>query len=357
MPLKKVLAVVGARPQFVKLAPVVRAFDGRMHHVIVHTGQHYDDAMSKVFFEDLSIPVPGYNLGMGSGTHAVQTASIMTGLEQVMMKEQPDIVVVYGDTNSTLAGALVGAKLNISVAHIEAGLRSFNRSMPEEVNRIIADRVSRFLFCPTETAIRNLSLEGMDDNAYLVGDVMLDALRRCETLIDGHSSILGQLGITAKEFYLVTVHRASNTDNADNLGSILKALDSLDAPVIFPLHPRTRKSIELHSLRTQEGGNIHFIEPLGYLDMLALQKHARKVLTDSGGVQKEAYILGTPCVTLRNETEWVETLENGWNILAGVERRALLDAVKSMPAVPRREFYGDGRASNKIAEILLESET
>lgn len=357
MALKKVLTVVGARPQFVKLAPVVRAFEGRIHHVIVHTGQHYDDAMSRMFFEDLSIPHPDYNLGVGSGTHAVQTASIMTGLEDVILKERPDIVVVYGDTNSTLAGALVGTKLNIPVAHIESGLRSFNRSMPEEINRIITDRVSRFLFCPTETAMRNLSHEGMNHNAYPVGDVMLDTLILCEHLIKDHSTILSRLGITAKGFYLATVHRASNTDDATNLSSILEVLDSLDAPVIFPLHPRTKKSMELRNLRTQMGNNVHFIEPAGYLDMLALQTHARKVLTDSGGVQKEAYILGTPCVTLRSETEWVETLENGWNILAGINRQAILDVVKSMPTGPRRQFYGDGHASKKIAEILLETRT
>lgn len=354
MELKKVLSIVGARPQFVKLAPMVRACAGTVDHVIVHTGQHYDDAMSRVFFEDLSIPSPDYNLGVGSGTHAVQTASFMTGLEEILVNERPDIVVVYGDTNSTIAGALVGAKLNIPVAHIEAGLRSFDRSMPEEINRIIADRVSSFLFCPTSAAMNNLSHEGMANSSYLVGDVMLDALMMYQHRIRDHSHVLDRLQVEDKRYYLATIHRASNTDNATNLACILDALDCLDAPVIFPLHPRTKKSLEHPGPGPKVKGNILFVEPVGYLDMLALEKHAKKVLTDSGGVQKEAYILGTPCVTLRGETEWVETLEGFWNVLAGVKRDAILAAAGSTPVGFRQQPYGHGHAAEKIVEILLQ---
>jgi UDP-N-acetylglucosamine 2-epimerase len=354
--MKKALTVVGARPQFVKLSPVVRAFEGKFAHVIVHTGQHYDDAMSRVFFEDLLLPHPDYNLGVGSGTHAAQTSSMMTGLEQVMLMEKPDIVIAYGDTNSTLAGALVAAKLNIPVAHIEAGLRSFNRAMPEEINRIVADRVSQFLFCPTETSMKNLSREGMGRSARFVGDVMLDTLLLHRHLIDRHQSVLDRLNIQSKRFYLATVHRASNTDDAENLKTIIEAFEALDLPVIFPVHPRTRNFMELHKLHSTERHNIGFIEPVGYLDMLALQTHAKKVLTDSGGIQKEAYCLGTPCVTLRSETEWVETLENGWNVLAGVDKRSIVEAATLFPSEKSQtKHYGNGDASKLIADILAEN--
>ncbi len=352
--MKKALTIVGARPQFVKLSPVARAFEVRFAHVIVHTGQHYDDAMSKVFFEGLSLPRPDYQLGVGSGTHAVQTASMMTGLERILLKEKPDIVVVYGDTNSTLAGALVAAKLNIPVAHIEAGLRSFNRDMPEEINRIIADRVSHFLFCPTETAMDNLSREGMKDAAHLVGDVMLDALLLHQPLIERHSSVLNRVGVQRGGFYVATVHRVSNTDDVQSLTAILEALDALDASVIFPLHPRTRNIMAVHKMDPGRWKNIRFVEPVGYLDMLVLQSGAKKVLTDSGGIQKESYCLGTPCITLRTETEWVETLQNGWNKLVGVDKKAIVDAAMMPPPnVLRKKEYGDGHASDMIADILM----
>lgn len=354
--MKKALTVVGARPQFIKLSPVARAFEGKFAHVIVHTGQHYDDAMSRVFFEDLVLPSPDYNLGVGSGTHAMQTGSMMTELEPLILAEKPDVVVVYGDTNSTLAGALVAAKLNIPVAHIEAGLRSFNRDMPEEINRIVTDRVSQFLFCPTETALQNLSREGMGKSAKLVGDVMLDALLLHEHLIPHHHSILTRLNIQPRGYYLATVHRASNTDNPENLRTIIDAIDTLDSPVILPLHPRTRTFMELHKVHFAERHNIRFIEPVGYLDMLALQSHAKKVLTDSGGIQKEAYCLGTPCVTLRTETEWTETLDGGWNILTGVDKHAIAAAAKALPfGKPQRDCYGKGDASRLIADVLAES--
>lgn len=354
MLLKKAFTVVGARPQFVKLAPVARAFQGKFDHVIAHTGQHYDDAMSNVFFQDLALPDPRYNLGVGSGSHAMQTASMMTGLEGLMIKEQPDVVVVFGDTNSTLAGALVAAKLNIPVAHIESGLRSFNRSMPEEINRILVDRVSQFLFCPTETSVKNLTNDGMGNNVHHVGDVMLDALMMYRHLVENHASILDRSAVRRKGYYLATIHRASNTEDSSRLTAILEVLAALDAPVIFPVHPRTLGVMKSHTLASKPWRNITFIDPVGYLDMLALQLNARKVVTDSGGVQKEAYMLGTPCVTLRNETEWVETLENGWNVLVGIQQDAIIKAVKSpSPLGLTRQHYGDGRASEKIASTLL----
>lgn len=353
---RKALSVVGARPQFIKLAPIASAFEGKLDHVVVHTGQHYDEAMSGVFFEDLIIPHPDYNLEVGSGSHAAQTASMMTRLEGILKKEEPDVVVVYGDTNSTLAGALVAAKLNIPVAHIEAGLRSFNRDMPEEINRIVTDRLSRLLFCPTETAMRNLFREGMKDASHLVGDVMFDALLLHRSLIDRHSSILASIGVRRAGFYLATVHRASNTDDVEALTGILNALNALDAPVVFPLHPRTRDTMAVREMVLGEWSRILFVEPVGYLDMLALQANARKVLTDSGGVQKESYCLGTPCVTLRLETEWVETLESGWNTLAGMGKESIIEAaLMARPSAPQKPLYGSGRASHAIADILLEA--
>lgn len=333
---------------------MARALEGQFAHVIVHTGQHYDDVMSTVFFEGLSLPHPDHNLNVGSGTHAVQTASMMTGLEKTLLEEKPDIVIVYGDTNSTLAGALVAAKLNIPVAHIEAGLRSFNRDMPEEINRIIVDRISQFLFSPSMTAMNNLAREGLKDAAHFVGDVMLDALMQHQHLIERHFDVLDRIGVQRKAFYLATVHRASNTDDAHNLVAILEALDVLDAPVVFPMHPRTRGVMTTERISITKWKNIKSVEPVGYLDMLALQLYAKKVLTDSGGVQKEAYYLGTPCVTFRKETEWPETLQSGWNILVGVDKEAIIEVARVRPPQdPPTQQFGDGNASNLIVEILL----
>jgi UDP-GlcNAc3NAcA epimerase len=252
-----------------------------------------------------------------------------------------------------LAGALAAAKLNIPIAHVEAGLRSYNRSMPEEINRIVTDRISQFLFCPTETALRNVSREGMGNAGHLVGDVMFDTLRLYEHLVGRHVSILDRLDVQEKAYYLATVHRASNANDGQNLRIILEALAELDAPVIFPVHPRTLNVMKAHNVNTRARSNIRSIDPVGYLDMLVLQTHAKKVLTDSGGVQKEAYCLGTPCITLRSETEWVETLEDGWNVLVGVDDRAIVNAAKApYPTNPQRKHYGDGHASVKIANIL-----
>jgi UDP-GlcNAc3NAcA epimerase len=350
---KRILSIVGARPQFIKLSPMAKALEGKFEHVIVHTGQHYDDAMSGVFFEGLLLPQPNYNLGVGSETHAVQTASMMVGLEEVMKEVQPHVVAVYGDTNSTLAGALVAAKLTIPIAHVEAGLRSFNRTMPEEVNRVVTDRISLFLFAPTPSAMQNLSREGMKDDAYLVGDVMLDALVMNRGLIERNSSILERLRVQSKGFYLATIHRAVNTSGHQHLDAILHGLQRLDAPVVFPVHPRTRRVMEEHHVDIAVLSNIRFIEPVGYLEMLVLQTHARKVLTDSGGVQKESYCLHTPCITLREETEWVETLEGGWNQLVGSDVQKIIKATTSNPpSTLQKDIFGDGQASVLIADIL-----
>jgi UDP-N-acetylglucosamine 2-epimerase len=385
----KILTIVGARPQFIKLAPVSRALrSAGVHEVIVHTGQHYDHGMSQVFFDELGIPAPDFNLGVGSGHHGLQTGQMLTKIEEVLLAEKPDWMMVYGDTNSTLAGALAASKLHVPVAHVEAGLRSFNRRMPEEINRVLTDHLSTLLFCPTETAVRNLAAEGITKGVHLVGDVMLDALLDARDRAQAHSTILDQLGLQEKQYLLATVHRAENTDDPDRLRAIMTALTQLSEtePVIFPVHPRTRKALEALGYRIapevsgqssapssvlrppscslSAGGEgrgevalsppsgspssvdhgllshgpvvpwsqsaLRFIPPLGYLDLVRLSSSARVILTDSGGLQKEACWLGVPCVTLREETEWVETVESGWNVLAGTVTSRILESTRSL---------------------------
>lgn len=361
------LSIVGARPQFIKIAPLIKALDKhnlehrklKIEHLLVHTGQHYDCEMSKVFFEDLEIPKPDYNLGVGSGNHGYQVGNMLIRLEEVLLKEKPDLALVYGDTNSTLAGALAAAKLHIPVGHIEAGLRSFNRKMPEEINRVLTDHISNYLFCPTKTAVENLKDEGITNGVYLVGDVMYDAIMNNIKLAEKESNILKNLNLKPKAYYLATVHRAENTDNKDKLSSIVKALQISHLPVIFPVHPRTRKAItQCNDLTIKQYNNILFIEPVSYLDMLMLEKNARKILTDSGGVQKEAYFLRVPCITLRSETEWVETLEDGWNILAGCNKEKIIKSVKSFsPERPQHKHFGDGKTTKRIVKILASEAT
>jgi len=363
----RIVSVVGARPQFVKAATVSRAIaayneTGRgstLEEKLVHTGQHYDDNMSEVFFEELEIPRPAYNLGVGSGSHGEQTGRILERTEQVLLGEKPDLVLVYGDTNSTLAGALAAAKLHIPVAHVEAGLRSFVRAMPEEINRVLTDHISDLLFCPTPTAVTNLTREGIGRGVHRVGDVMYDSTlfyaRKAASL---EEDTLRRLGIAPKSFYLATVHRAENTDNQERLAGIFEAFGAIatqDCPVIVPLHPRTVKYIRQYGLRVSDAVSI--IEPASYLEMVVLEKNAHKILTDSGGVQKEAYFLGVPCVTLRDETEWVETVEAGWNILAGSDQRAIVTAVNAPapPAMPQGGVYGNGDAATRICEILAQN--
>ena len=350
----KILTVVGARPQFVKAAAVSRVLRENHTEVLVHTGQHYDERMSEVFFRELGIPEPDYNLEVGSAGHSVQTGEMLIRMEPIFEQEKPDWVLVYGDTNSTLAGALVASKLHIPVAHVEAGLRSFNREMPEEINRVLTDHVSKLLFCPAQKAVENLKLEGVTSGVHVVGDVMYDAVLRHSDAAEKKSSILKSLDLRPKHYLLATVHRASNVDDTSKLLNILETFSMTGETVVFPVHPRTRKAIETAGFKV--GENIKLIEPVGYLDMLWLEKNARMILTDSGGVQKEAYWFATPCVTLREETEWVETVESGWNVVVGIERERILNAVHkfSVPA-SRPNLFGDGDAAQKIV-CLLENE-
>jgi len=349
----KVASIVGARPQFIKAAVVSRELRKQYQEVLIHTGQHYDDNMSKLFFRELDIPEPDYNLGVGSGPHGAQTGKMLVRIERVLRKEKPDWVLVYGDTNSTLAGALAAAKLHIPVAHVEAGLRSFNRRMPEELNRVVVDHVSDLLFAPTETAMKNLEREGLIERAHLIGDVMEEALRYYLPIARERSTILKRLQLDPKSYYLVTVHRAENTDSKQNLESVLQALVQLDHPVVFPLHPRTRKMIERFGLgRFLNARRIRYLDPVGYLEMLALEENALTILTDSGGVQKEAYWLGVPCVTLREETEWVETVESGWNVLAGVETERILAAILKVSSNSQRDLQASVWQRNPVRTLI-----
>ena len=357
----KILTIVGARPQFIKAAPVSQAIRNAGHtEFLVHTGQHYDYGMSQVFFDELRIPQPDANLAIGSGAHGQQTGQMLMRLEQVIQEERPDCVLVYGDTNSTLAGALAAVKLQVPVAHVEAGLRSFNRSMPEEHNRVLVDHCADLLFCPTQTAVNLLTTEGITHGVHLVGDTMYDAVLQFVELARRQSTILATLDLEPKHYLLATVHRPYNTDEPENLQHILQAFLSLDEPVIFPVHPRTRKKISELGLGipsftgARQVNNLHLIEPIGYLDMLMLEQNARLILTDSGGIQKEAFFFAVPCITLRPETEWVETVETGWNVLVDADPAKIVNAVLSQgwPTGTPPTVFGDGQASERIVEIL-----
>lgn len=348
----KVVSVVGARPQFVKAAALDSALEKRHQHVLIHTGQHYDNSMSQVFFEDLGVQTPARNLGVGSDSHGAQTGKMLIGLEPVLKEEHPDFVLVYGDTNSTLAGALAASKLRIVQGHVEAGLRSFDRAMPEEVNRIMADHLANLLFAPTRTAVENLRREGIREGVHRVGDVMLDATSaHLET--SQERDIVSRYGVAQGRFLLLTIHRPSNADDSRRLAAILNALDVMEEDIVFPMHPRTAAQIEKGGLAKKLGPRWRLVEPVGYLDFLSLLVSARKVITDSGGVQKEAYFVGVPCITLRAETEWVETVEDGWNVLVDADPDTIRQAVNaSNPSGPRSDHYGDGHAAEKIASIL-----
>jgi UDP-N-acetylglucosamine 2-epimerase len=350
----KVVTVIGARPQFVKAALVSEALARHrgVQEVVVHTGQHYDAKMSDVFFEELGMRPPAWHLAIGSDTHGRQSGAMMARLDDVLERERPDVVLVYGDTNSTLAGALAAVKLHIPVAHVEAGLRSYNRRMPEEINRIVADVVSSRLFCPTRTAVENLEREGIRDGVTLAGDVMLDMLLRALPKARARDS-LERHGVRPRVYYLATVHRAENTDDPRRLESLLSALQSLDAPVLFPLHPRTRRVLSANGAGPAAQRNLSFIEPVGYLDMVALEDGARAILTDSGGVQKEALFVQRPCITLREETEWPETTRGGWNQVVGVDTAAILAAVANVPGEPADVgAFGDGNAAERMASEI-----
>lgn len=355
----KLLTVVGARPQFIKAAAVSRAIRAQTHlgmqEVLLHTGQHYDDNMSQVFFDELDIPQPKYNLEISGGTHGAMTGRMLEAVEQVLLQERPDCLLVYGDTNSTLAGALAAAKLHIPVAHVEAGLRSFNMRMPEEVNRILTDRVSSWLFCPTAAAVANLHAEGMSQGVSLVGDVMYDVAMYYRERARQQSTVLSRLNVPPGQFVLATCHRAENTDDRMRLSAILKALAeiALHTPVVLPLHPRTHKLVHDYGLTVLLTG-LQVTEPLPFLDMVALEQAAQVIFTDSGGVQKEAFFYRVPCITLRDETEWVETVELGWNQLVGAQHEAILAAYGGLkqpePAVVQP--YGAGDAAQQIIRQL-----
>jgi len=385
----KLISIVGARPQFIKLAPLVQAIRGqknshkkpKVNHIIIHTGQHYDYEMNKIFFDELDISEPDYNLEVGSGFHGWQTGEMIKRVEKILMKEKPAFTLVYGDTNSTLAGALAAAKLQIPIAHIEAGLRSYNRKMPEEINRILADHCSDILFCPTENGVKNLKKEGytniINDGKLInpsfsksqisynkfpvvvnVGDIMYDAILISLKIAEKKSDILKQLKRNSKQYFLVTIHRAENTDNKRKLKNILDALIEIGKcyPVVFPVHPRTKKTLKNFNLLSSNCANIHLIDPVSYFDMLTLEKNAKKILTDSGGIQKEAYLLDVPCVTLREETEWIETVESGKNIIVGTDRKKILDA--ALTPLKNEDnashfLFGNGQAAENILKSLI----
>jgi UDP-GlcNAc3NAcA epimerase len=348
----KILSVIGARPQFIKAATVsrcIRSLNG-ISEILLHTGQHYDRNMSEIFFRELDIPEPAYNLEIGSGSHAFQTGEMLKGIEDILLKEKPDWTLIYGDTNSTLAGALASVKLHIPVAHIEAGLRSFNRIMPEEINRIVADRISDLLFAPTRTAINNLANEGLSGITVFSGDVMLDSVLFYKEKVlqqPDHYTIKN----IPEKYLLTTIHRAENTDNTEHLKTLFLALSKASLPVVLPIHPRTKKMI---SDSIPIAPNIMIIEPVGYLEMLKLTMDSFKVITDSGGLQKEAYFLKKQCITIRTETEWIETLHDDWNIVTGIDQEKILKAIHSpAPLTRQNDDFGNGSAAEIIVDKLM----
>jgi UDP-GlcNAc3NAcA epimerase len=354
----KLLTIVGARPQFIKAAPLSAELRKQHTEYLVHTGQHYDDNMSDVFFRELEIPPPDRHLGVGSGSHGTQTAAMLVQIEKALKEVRPDAVIIYGDTNSTVAGALAAAKLHIPVAHIEAGLRSFDRRMPEEINRVVADHLSTWLFAPSQVSVKQLAAEGIVKGVHDVGDIMADSVRLFAPVARQRSQVLTRLGLMPDDYFAATIHRAANTDDAERLAGIIKGLSSTPLRVVLPLHPRTRGAIQRHgldSLLTAKDSKLIVIEPLGYLDMLQLQQHAAAILTDSGGIQKEAYYLSVPCITLRDETEWVETVATGWNRLVGCDSDRLAIAVTDVigqSEIAHPPLYGNGYTAERIVEAL-----
>lgn len=352
----KLLTIVGARPQFIKASRLSHLFltQDNFKEIMVHTGQHYDQNMSHIFFEELGIPLPKYNLNVPPETSAKQIALMIIKLEKVIQKEKPTFILVYGDTNSTLAGALTGVKMNLSVVHVEAGLRSFDKSMPEEINRIITDQCSALHFCPSQTAVENLKKEGITSQIFNVGDIMYDSILFFSKIAEKKVTILQKLKLVSKSYVLLTIHRVSNTDNEQNLRSILDGFIKSNETVVFPIHPRTLKKMkESKMLEIYQHQNIQFIEPVGYLEMITLEKHAKVIATDSGGMQKEAYFLHTTCITLRDTTEWVETITSGSNTLVHTDPQKIVSALQNYPkTISDTPFYGDGNASVKIVSIL-----
>src|SRR4051812_17407832 len=348
----RIVTVIGNRPQFVKAAAVSRLLRERHEELIVHTGQHYDDELSRVFFDELDVPAPARELGIGDGTATSQTWRMLQALEPVLDELRPGLVLVYGDTNSTLAGALAAAQRHVRVAHVEAGMRSFDRAMPEELNRVLTDHASDLLLCSTETAVANLEREGVAGQVELVGDAMADVTLAFAPVAEQRSNALAEIGVSPGEYILATAHRAGNVDDPRRLLALVGLLEALPGPVVFPLHPRTRARLESSGLMERVAAALEVTRPLGYLDFLTLARNARAVVTDSGGVQKEAYLLGTQCVTMRDTTEWVETLETGWNVLVDLDPEAALRALEQPPAGERPELYGGGRAGERIRAAI-----
>lgn len=349
--MKKIITVVGARPQFIKAAPVSKVLRKYFHEILLHTGQHYDKNMSDIFFSQLRIPEPDINLQVGSASHAEQTANMLIKMEKVFLEENPSLIIIYGDTNSTLAASLAASKIHMPVAHIEAGLRNFDLTIPEEINRVVADKLSNYLFVPTLKAIENLKAEGITKNVYLTGDVMVDALYFGLDIAKKESKILSELNLASKNFCLATIHRAENTDNIENLKQIILSLGEFSEKVVFPVHPRTKKVIQKNIIQVPK--NVQLIAPLGYLDFITLESNAKFILTDSGGVQKEAYCLKVPCITIFPSTSWVETVEDGWNKLADANTESILHAYHSSYNFnSHNEHFGDGHAAEKIVEII-----
>lgn len=360
----KIVTIVGARPQFIKAAMVSRAIqehnkknNSSINEFILHTGQHYDTNMNEIFFNSLNIPRPTWQLQCGNKQYGEMTGKMLIEIEQILLNNRPDYVLVYGDTDSTLAGALAASKLLIPIVHVEAGLRSFNKKMPEEINRVLTDHIAYLLCCPTTTAVRHLANEGITKGVYHVGDVMYDATLLFGELAETSSTILKRLKLIDKRFKLCTIHRAENTNQKEHLSQIIDALleiSSTSAPIVIPLHPRTRSFLEqfnlLSSLQQKKG--IYLIPPVDYIDMIMLEKHASTILTDSGGIQKEAYFHRTPCITLRNETEWIETVDNGWNQLAGYKKESILHCLEIHPLRKEINDYGNGYASRLIVDLL-----
>ena len=346
--------MIGNRPQFVKAAAVSHRLRDLSDEVIVHSGQHYDDELSRVFFEELGVPAPARQLDAGGGTNTAQTARILAGLEPILEELRPALVLVYGDTNTTLAGALAAAQAGTPTGHVEAGMRSFDRSMPEELNRVLTDHASDLLLCSTQTAMANLEREHAAGEAHLVGDVMADVSLTFRDIAEERSRILEARGLKRGEYFVVTAHRSGNVDDPERLAKLVELVEALPRTVVFPVHFRTEARLEAANLfeRLERAEHVELTPPLGYLDFLELARNARAVLTDSGGVQKEAYLLGVPCVTLRDTTEWVETVESGWNVLVDLDRDAALAAVERAPPAERPELYGGGHAAERVCEVL-----
>ena len=354
--MKKIVTIVGARPQFIKIPLISKELKKFATEIMVHTGQHYDDKMSAIFFRELGIEKPKYNLAVGSGNQGEQTAKMLEGIEKILLKEKPDLVLIYGDTNSTVAGALAGSKLHIPVAHVEAGLRSYNREMPEEINRIVADHISTLLFCPTRSSVKILKGEGISKGVYWTGDVMGDIQKQ---LIANSSQltskILKSYGLKSKEYILATVHRQENTDKKENLVNIVEAMTQIGKVIIWPMHPRTKKALKDYGLdkKLAQNPSIRLIDPVGFLVMMSLETNAKLILTDSGGVQKEAYLARVPGIILRRDTEWVETVQSGWNHLVGTDVKKIVKLAKSFPKPKNHpNFLGNGRAYEKIAQLV-----